>query len=129
MAHQIRNALQKTLLGFLSTAVFFAAFFMIGDVLLAAVAAVGVAIVQFVLWRTAHVSPGIAIWASLAVVIALTGLSLHGDDAFADMDVSQASAPAHNCHCATPNARTTLHALPVPFRERAKVLAPAAGPV
>lgn len=129
MAHQIRNALQRTLLGFLSTAVFFAAFFMIDDVLMAAFAAVGVAIVQFVLWRTANVRPGFAIWASMAVVIALTGLSLHGDDAFADMDVSQASAPAHNCHCATPNARTTLHALPVPFRERAKVLAPAAGPV
>ena len=129
MAHQIRNALQKTLLGFLSTAVFFATFFMIGDVLLAAIAAVGIAIVQFVLWRTAHVSPGIAIWASLAVVIALTGLSLHGDDAFADMDVSQASAPALSCHCAAPKTGTALQALPVPFRERAKALAPAAGPV
>jgi len=125
MAH----ALQKTFLSFLSTAVFFVAFFLVGDVLLAAFAAVIVAIVQFVLWRTANVSPGIAIWASLAVVIALTGLSLQGDDAFADMDVTQASTPAANCHCTTPNAATSLHALPVPFRERAKALAPARDPV
>ena len=129
MAHNIRIALQRTLLGFLSTAVFFSAFFMIGDVLLAAIAAISVAIVQFVLWRTANVRPGLAIWASLAVVIALTGLSLHGDDAFADMDVSQASAPALSCHCAAPKTGTALHALPVPFRERAKALAPATGPV
>ena len=119
------RALQKTLLGFLSTLVFFAAFFLIGDVLLAAIAALIVAVAQFVLWRTTKVSPGASIWASLAIVIVLTGLSLKGDDTFPAVDAAQVNAQQPNCHCSAQKGANPARAMQVPFREAPKALAPA----
>lgn len=121
MAH----ALPKALLGFLSTAVFFATFFLVGDVLIAAFAAVLVAIAQFVLRRSAKVNPGLSIWASLAIVIALTGLSLQGENTFATMDATQASAAQPNCHCSALKPADPARVMRVPLREAPKALAPA----
>lgn len=118
------RALQKTLLGFLSTLVFFAAFFLVGDVLLAAIAALMVAIAQFVLWRTTKISPGGSIWASLAIVIVLTGLSLKGDDTLPAVDAAQVNAQQPNCHCSAQKGANPARAMQVPFREAPKALAP-----
>lgn len=122
------RALRNTLLGFLSTAVFFAGFFLIGDVLIAAFAAFIVAVAQFVMTRTATLGSGLPILASLAVVIALTGLSLKGEDSFPGLDPEQASIVQPNCHC-TSNTTAPVRATPVPFREEPKALAPAGGRV
>lgn len=122
------RALQNTLLGFLSTAVFFAGFFLIGDVLIAAFAAFIVAVVQFVMTRTATLGSGLPILASLVVVIALTSLSLKGEDSFPALDPAQASIVQPNCHC-TSNTAAPVRATPVPFREAPKALAPAGGRV
>lgn len=118
------RALQKTLLGFLSTLVFFAAFFLVGDVLIAAFAAFIVAVAQFVLSRSAKVNPGLSIWASLAIVIALTGLSLKGDDTFPAVDAAQLNALQPNCHCSAQKTANPARAMRVPFHEAPKVLAP-----
>ena len=125
MAHII----QKTLLGFLSTAVFFAAFFLAGDVLIAATAAVLTAIAQFVLSRSANVNPGLPMLASLAVVIALTGFSLRGDDTFAATDPAQVSATQPNCHCSALKSANPARAMQVPYRDIPKTLAPEGGRV
>ncbi len=125
MAH----AIQKTLLGFLSTAVFFAAFFLIGDVLIAAFTAFVFAVVQFILTRTATNGSGLAILASLVVVIALTSLSLKGDDTFAAADAAQVSTTDPNCHCSAQKSANPVRATIVPFREIPKTLAPARGGV
>ena len=79
MARNILNSV----LSFLSTAVFFAVFILLGDVLVAATAAVATALVQFVVRRLAYHRAGVLMWASLALVLALTGLTLKGDDAIA----------------------------------------------
>lgn len=122
------RALQNILLGFLSTAVFFAGFFVIGDVLIAAFAAFIVAVAQFVITRTTTLGSGLPILASLAVVIALTGLSLRGEDSFPELDPAQASIVQPNCHC-TGNTSAPVRATPVPFREAPKTLAPTGGRV
>jgi hypothetical protein len=83
MARVLTRTLQKTLTGFLSTAVFFAAFVTLGDVLAAAAVAVTASIAQMVLTRSSGRPAGVLVWASLAVVLALAGLTLAGDDAFA----------------------------------------------
>ncbi|MCF2524337.1 hypothetical protein [Bradyrhizobium sp. G127] len=119
------RALPKALLGFLSTAVFFAAFFLVGDILIAAFAAFLVAVAQFVLSRSAKVNPGLSIWASLAVVIALTGLSLQGENMSATVDATQASTTQPNCHCSALKPADRARAMHVPFREAPKALAPA----
>lgn len=125
MAHLI----QKTLLGFLSTAVFFAAFFLAGDILIAASAAVLAAIAQFVLSRSANINPGLPMLASLAVVMVLTGLSLRGDDSFASADPSQVSATQPNCHCSALKSANPARLMQVPLRETPKALAPSGGRV
>ncbi|CAN5341958.1 hypothetical protein BH10PSE10_BH10PSE10_22520 [soil metagenome] len=125
MAHKIQNALQKTLLGFLSTAVFFAAFFLAGDILIAATAALLVAIAQFVLTRGSQAHSGLSILASLAVVIALTGFSLQGADTFPAADAKQTSATQPNCHCSALKPLSPARAMQVPFRDIPKALAPA----
>ncbi len=125
MAHVLR----KPLTGFLSTAVFFAAFFLVGDVLIAAFTAFVFAVVQFILTRTATNGSGLPILASLAVVIALTGLSLKGDDTFPAMDATQVNATQPNCHCGAQKTTAPARAAPVPFREAPKALAPADGRV
>ena len=79
MARNVLNGI----LSCLSTAVFFATFVLVGDVLVAATAAVATAVVQFVVRQSVYHRTGVLMWASLALVIALTGLSLTGDDAFA----------------------------------------------
>jgi amino acid transporter len=121
MAH----ALPKALLGFLSTAVFFAAFFLVGDILIAAFAAFLVAIAQFVLSRSAKVNPGLPIWASLAIVITLTGLSLQDENTLATLDATQASTAQPDCHCSALKPADPARAMRVPFREAPKALAPA----
>jgi hypothetical protein len=121
-----RTAL-KILFGFLSTAVFFAAFVLVGDVLLAAIAAAAVVVVQFVLGRTTSAKPGVAMWASLAVVLTLTGASLMGDDPTVPL-ASQADVTGSVANCACKPA-TKVRGLPIPFRSAPKTLAPAPGPV
>lgn len=78
------NLLRKLATGFLSTIAFFAVFMIAGDVLIAAVVAVAGAAVQFVVTRTVHGKPDMttrtASWASLAVLLVLTGTSLMGVD-------------------------------------------------
>lgn len=72
--------LRRLLVSFLSTTVFFAVYFAIGDVLFAAIAAIATVITQLVLGWTAYGSRGGMTWASLAVVLALTGTTFAGDD-------------------------------------------------
>ncbi|MGL5166367.1 MAG: hypothetical protein ACRC9K_10825 [Afipia sp.] len=123
------RTLQNILLGFLSTAVFFAGFFLIGDVLIAALTAFAVAVVQLVLGRTTKVNPGLSVLASLAVVFTITGLSLRGDDTFSALDATQVNALQQNCHCDAQKTTSPAHATPVPLREVPKALAPAGGRV
>ncbi len=123
------QAVQKILLGFLSTAVFFAAFFLIGDVLIAAFSAFVFAVVQFIFTRTATNGSGLPILASLVVVIALTSLSLRGDDTFAPAGAAQVSAAQPNCHCSAQKSAAPVRAMIVPFREVPKALAPVRGGV
>jgi hypothetical protein len=119
-----RTAL-KILFGFLSTAVFFAAFVLIGDILLAAIAATAVVVVQFVFGRTTSAKPGVAMWASLAVVLTLTGVSLMGDDATASQAFqTEITGSVSNCAC---KPATKVRGLP--FRTTPRALAPAPGPV
>ncbi|MDO8981341.1 MAG: hypothetical protein Q7V17_19155 [Afipia sp.] len=121
-----RTAL-KILLGFLSTAVFFAAFVLVGDVLLAAIVATTVVVVQFVFGRTTSAKPSVAMWASLAVVLTLTGVSLMGDDANASlMSRTDITGSVANCAC---KPTTKVNGLQVPFLSTPKTIAPAPGPV
>ena len=120
----------KIVLGFLSTAVFFAAFVLVGDVLLAAVAALAVIVAQFVFGRTTGAKPSMAIWGSLAIVLTLTGVSLAGDDT-TDPLLSQTDITGTVTDCACKPA-AKVRSLAVPFRhapQTPKALAPALGPV
>lgn len=89
--------LRRLLVGFLSTTVFFAVYVAIGDVLLAAIAAFTTVIVQLVLGWTTYGSRGGLTWASLAVVLILTGTTFAGDDpaTSADWISSQQFAPVN----------------------------------
>lgn len=120
----------KVLLGFLSTAVFFAAFVLVGDVVLAAFAAIAVVVAQIVFGRTTSAKPSVAIWGSLAIVLTLTGVSLAGDDT-TEPPVSQTDITGAVTDCACKPA-AKVRGLPVPFRptpEAPKALAPPPGPV
>jgi hypothetical protein len=100
MAHALTRTLQKTLSGFLSTAVFLAAFAALGDILAAAAVAVATSIAQVVLTRSAGRPAGVLVWASLAVVVALTSLTLAGDDAFAvEPTPVHAGKSSSDCSC------------------------------
>src|SRR5258708_39199838 len=74
------NLLRQLVTSFLSTIAFFAAFAIAGDVLIAAVVAIASAAAQFILATTTHGKPGGMKWASVAVILALTGTTLIGDD-------------------------------------------------
>ena len=114
------RTIQTTILSFLSTAVFFATFILVGDVLIAATAAVATALVQFAIRQSTQQKSGVLMWASLALVLALTGLTLKGDDAFAST-LSQAqmsrqmTGHVSQCSCRVPAASTAakLSASPV----------------
>ena len=118
-----RNVL-NSILSFLSTAVFFATFVLVGDVLVAASAAVATALVQFVIRQSTQHRTGVLMWASLALVLALTGLSIRGDDALAST-LSQAqmhrqisgqtAAHISKCGCRVPAGLTeaALAATPI----------------
>jgi intracellular septation protein A len=86
------NILRKLATGFVSTIAFFAAFAIAGDVLIAAAVALAGAATQFVLVRTAQRKPDAttrtASWASLALVLVVTGTTLVG------IEVPDASASA-----------------------------------
>lgn len=100
-------ALQKTIFGFLSTAVFFAAFFLAGDVLIAGMAAVATAAAQLVLQRSACQRTGALTWASLAFVLALSALSLAGDDAATagqTVHLNRKVSDNTPCNCRAPHA-------------------------
>jgi intracellular septation protein A len=71
---------RRLLVSFLSTIVFFAACVVAGDVLLAAMAAVTTVVAQLVLGWTVRGSRGGMTWASLAVILILTGTTFAGDD-------------------------------------------------
>ncbi len=117
----------KILLGFLSTAVFFAAFVLVGDILLAAIAATVVVIVQVVFGQTTSAKPSLAVWASLAIVLTLTGVSLMGDDATASQaSQMEITGSVSNCAC---KPATKARLLPVPFNSAPKALAPSPGGV
>ncbi len=124
MAHTVL----KILLGFLSTAVFFAAFVLIGDVGLAALTAAAVVVAQVVLGRTTGAKPSASIWASLALVLALTGLTLAGDDTTAASLASPAefTGSVSNCACKPSNKSGDIQLAP---HSAPKTLAPAPGPV
>lgn len=87
------------ILSFLSTAVFFATFLVVGDVLIAAMAAIVTAIIQFAIRESAYRRSAFLIWASLAIVLAITGLSLKGDEAHAAGLTESAATP---CVCHAP---------------------------
>lgn len=89
----------RPILSFLSTAVFFATFIVVGDVLIAATAAILTAIVQFAIRESAYRRSAFLIWASLAIVLAITGLSLKGDEAHAS-GVANATATSVVVPCA-----------------------------
>lgn len=118
----------KILLGFLSTAVFFAAFVLIGDVGLAALTAAAVVVAQVVLGRTTGAKPSASIWASLALVLALTGLTLAGDDTTAASLASPAefTGSVSNCACKPSTKSGDIQLAP---HSAPKTLAPAPGPV
>jgi len=118
----------RILLGFLSTAVFFAAFVLIGDVLLSALAAVTVVIAQVVFGRTTGAQPSVAIWASLALVLTLTGITLAGDDtASASLAIpAEVTGSVSNCAC---KPGTKPVSTPLPPHSALKALAPAPGAV
>lgn len=75
------NIVRHSLVAFLSTFVFFAVCAVAGDVLIAATIAIAIVIAQLVLGWTAHGKLGGMTWASLALVLMLTGTTLAGDDA------------------------------------------------
>jgi hypothetical protein len=119
-----RTAL-KILLGFLSTVVFFAAFNLVGDVLLAAIAAIAVVIAQFVFGRTTGAGPSRTIWASLAIVLFLVGFSLTGDDTANALAVqTDVTGSVANCAC-KPAAKVRG----LQFLQTPKTLAPLPGGV
>jgi intracellular septation protein A len=72
--------LRRLPVSFLSTIVFFAIYIAAGDVLFAAIAAIATVIAQLVLGWTTYGSRGGMTWASLAVVLTLTGTTFAGDD-------------------------------------------------
>ena len=105
MARAMQSTAFGLVSGFLSTAVFIAAFILAGDVLTAAALAILTAIVQFTIQRNATHSGGVLIWASLVLVLGLTGLTLSGDEAdaaYQPMYLTNSSYVAPNCHCRAP---------------------------
>lgn len=72
------NLLGRLVAGFLSTIIFLAVFAIAGDVLVAAVVAITGAAAQFAFAATAHHKPGAMAWASVAIVLVLTGNTLVG---------------------------------------------------
>ena len=114
----------KIFFGFLSTAGFVAAFVLAGDVLVAALAAVTIAVVQFVFGQTTQAKPGALMWVSLALVIGLTSLSLRGDDALALAAPAQVSAQT-DCAC-KPHSDSMQATIGSVFERISKTLAPAA---
>ncbi|MBI3700003.1 MAG: hypothetical protein HY242_06085 [Afipia sp.] len=99
----------NSILSFLSTAVFFATFLLAGDVLTAAVVATATAIVQFFIRRAQHRS-AVLLLASLAIVFALTGLSLKGDDAYAATLPQAHVSEQTRAHVTPCSCRAALHA-------------------
>ncbi|MDB5566029.1 MAG: hypothetical protein JWP84_2595 [Tardiphaga sp.] len=94
------NLLRQLVTSFLSTIAFFAAFAIAGDVLIAAVVAIASAAAQFVLATTTHGKLGGMKWASLAVILALTGTALVGDDVDASLlSPTPVTCTAPHCVC------------------------------
>jgi hypothetical protein len=122
------RATLKIVLGFLSTAMFFVAFVLVGDVVLAALAATAVVIAQVVFGRTTGAKPSLAIWASLALILTLTGVTLAGDDTTATSLASPAefTGSISNCAC-KPSSKSGN--IPLAPHSAPKALAPAPGPV
>lgn len=115
------RTLQKTFMGFLSTAVFFATFLIAGDVLIASLTAIAAAIAQFVL-----VKQGILVWASLALVLALTGTTLMGDDEFS-LAASPAPVSSTAAECSCRPAQSTKAGIMPAFNEATRTLKALAG--
>ena len=118
------RTIQETILSFLSTAVFFATFVLVGDVLVAATAAVATALGQFVIRQFTQHRTGVLMWASLALVLALTGLTLKGDDAFAStlpqaqmnrQIGGQTTAHISTCSCRLPAGLTEANLAATPI--------------
>jgi hypothetical protein len=115
MAHLLQ-ILRKTLVGFLSVAVFFAAFFAAGDILIAALGAIAVAVAQLALGWNGGRAARLPIWASLAIILTLTGATLAGDDAASAIVPVSMDAPAADCAC-RPQPTVKARALPGPHGE------------
>lgn len=105
--------LQRTLAGFLSAAVFFAIFFAAGDILIAALGAVAVAAAQLALGWNGGRMARLPIWASLAIVLTLTGATLAGDDVTSTAMPVRADGPAADCPC-RPQPTLKARVLPGP---------------
>jgi len=118
----------RILLGFLSTAIFFAAFVLVGDVLLAALAAAAVVVGQIVFGRTTGARPSHAVWASLALVLTLTGVTLAGDDTTSASLASPAEFTGSVSNCACKPSAKPGH-IPLAPQSAPKTLAPSPGPV
>lgn len=93
----------KLTTGFLSTITFLAAFAVAGDVLIAVAIAIAGAAAQFVLTRTGDRKPDVtsraARWASLALVLVVTGTTLAGVDADSAELRSPTSVSCTAPHC------------------------------
>ena len=72
------NLLGRLVAGFLSTIIFLAVFTIAGDVLVAAGVAMTGAAAQFAVAATAQQKPGAMAWASVVIVLVLTGNTLVG---------------------------------------------------
>jgi intracellular septation protein A len=90
---------RKLLVSLLSIMCFFAAFVVAGDVLIAAVLAITVAISQMVLAWSTHRRAGAMTWASLALVLALTGMTLVGEDIDAALPRGVTPVNCITLHC------------------------------
>lgn len=95
--------LLKLVAGLLPVLVFFAAFAVLGDVLIATLLAIAGAIGHLVLTWSAQRKTGALVWISLAVVLALGGATFAGTDVSSlQMSPQSASCEGPNCVCRMP---------------------------
>jgi intracellular septation protein A len=95
--------LGKLFTSFLSSIIFFAVFAIAGDVLIAAVVATACAAAQLALAAAARGKPG-GTWASLAIVLVLTGTTLAGIDVTDSALASRQIVTPVNDTCPVPHS-------------------------
>jgi intracellular septation protein len=90
--------LLKLVAGLLPVLIFFAAFGVLGDILIATLLAVAGAMAQLILTWSAHKKAGVLVWVSLAVVLALGGATFAGTDVNS-LQLSPAKVSCEGPHC------------------------------